>query len=226
MAQVTSPRVVAIEKAVLGKNQAAADRLRLRYARSGTLVINIMSSPGSGKTALLEKTLASLEGKFHVAVVVGDLATDNDARRLSGHGAETVQVTTGGYCHLDAGMVSKAVDEIVGDSLDLLIIENVGNLVCPSAFDLGEDFRIGLLSVTEGEDKPVKYPSLFSRVEVVIISKTDIAEVVGWNREAAMTALASAAPRAEVFELSSRSGEGLSSWITWLSDRIAAKKAR
>jgi hydrogenase nickel incorporation protein HypB len=225
MTETIAPRVVAIEKAVLGKNQAAADRLRDRYLRSKTLVINIMSSPGSGKTALLEKTLAQLGASFRTAVIVGDLATDNDARRLSGHGAEIVQVTTGGYCHLDAGMVTKAIDEIAGQDLDILIIENVGNLVCPSAFDLGEDLRIGLLSVTEGEDKPVKYPSLFSRVEAVVISKIDIADVVGWSRPDAIAALAVAAPRAKVFELSSRSGTGMDAWIAWISERIADKKA-
>jgi hydrogenase nickel incorporation protein HypB len=225
MAEVLAPRIVAIEKAVLGKNQAAADRLRKRYAGTKTLVINIMSSPGSGKTALLEKTLARLSGKYRTAVVVGDLATDNDARRLSGHGAEIVQVTTGGYCHLDAGMVAKAVGEIGTGDLDLLIIENVGNLVCPSAFDLGEDLRIGLLSVTEGEDKPVKYPSLFSRVEAVVVSKIDIAEVVGWNAADAKAALDTAAPQAVVFELSSRSGAGMDEWFSWLGQRIAEKKA-
>jgi hydrogenase nickel incorporation protein HypB len=224
MLDVTSPRVVVIEKAVLGKNQAMADRLRSLNHKNRTLSVNIMSSPGSGKTALLEATLTALRDKVRAAVIVGDLATDNDARRLSGHGSQIVQITTGGYCHLDAGMVKKALDELQPGDLDLLIIENVGNLVCPAAFDLGEDLRVGLLSVTEGEDKPVKYPSLFGRVDAVVISKIDIAEVVGWDRKIAHAAIRSAAPLAKVFELSPRSGAGMEAWLEYLVEQIAAKK--
>jgi len=224
MLEVIAPKIIEIERAVLGKNQEAADRLRSRHLAARTLAINIMSSPGSGKTALVETTLERIKGRFRAAVIVGDLATDNDARRLSGHGAEVVQITTGGYCHLDAGMVTRALDDIDCSGLDLLIIENVGNLVCPASFDLGEDLRVGLLSVTEGEDKPVKYPSLFARVDSVVFSKMDIADVVGWDPVAGHAAIGSAAPNARVFELSARTGMGVDAWIDWIGERIAVKR--
>ncbi|HEY3328953.1 MAG TPA: hydrogenase nickel incorporation protein HypB [Capsulimonadaceae bacterium] len=215
-----SPRVIAIEEAVQGKNQERADRNRQMFHDAGVLTINMMSSPGSGKTALLETTLARFEGRKKAAVIVGDLATDNDAQRLSGHGAEVVQITTGGYCHLDADMIARALSGIGLQGLDILIIENVGNLVCPATFDLGEDLKIGLVSTTEGEDKPLKYPSLFARVDAAVINKIDIGEIVGWDRAAAHFALGKAAPQAKLFELSARTGQGVDEWCTWLEGQM------
>jgi hydrogenase nickel incorporation protein HypB len=215
---------IEIEESVLGKNQEQADANRAKFKAAGTLAINLMSSPGSGKTALLEKTLERMAGRIPTAVIVGDVATDNDAKRLSGHGAQTVQITTGGYCHLDASMVQRALDSLSTDGLRLLIVENVGNLVCPAGFDLGEDFKIGLISVAEGEDKPAKYPSLFARVDAVVITKIDMAEIAEWNETAAYAALNSVAPDAPVFKTSSRTGDGLDAWCAWLEERIIAKR--
>jgi hydrogenase nickel incorporation protein HypB len=208
---------VKIEESVLDRNQEYADRIRTCFFNRGLRSINVMSSPGSGKTALLERLLETYKGNYKVAIIVGDLATDNDARRLSGRGAEVVQITTGGYCHLDAKMIEQTLEGFDLDELDLLVIENVGNLVCPAAFDLGEDVRVALLSVTEGEDKPLKYPSLFSRADVVVINKIDIAEVVEWDRAAAMDALHQVAPTALIFELSAKTGEGVREFCEWIA---------
>jgi hydrogenase nickel incorporation protein HypB len=186
------------------------------------LAVNVMSSPGSGKTALLEALLSRVEGRLRAAVIAGDCATDNDARRLGGRGAEIVQIVTGGYCHLDAEMISQALAQIDLDSTRLLFIENVGNLVCPAGFDLGEELKIGVLSVTEGEDKPLKYPSLFARVHAVIVNKIDIAEAVGWDRDKALEVIKTAAPSARVFEVSARTGAGLSDLLSWLESQLPA----
>jgi len=214
------PRVIEIEESVLGENQVLADAARHRFSDAKVLVINVMSSPGSGKTELLGRTLSLLEGRRQAAVIVGDLATDNDARRLSGRGADVSQITTGGYCHLDASMTERALEGIDLNKIDLLIIENVGNLVCPVSYDLGEDLKIALISTTEGEDKPLKYPSMFSRADVVIVNKIDIAEVVGWDRDVALSAVSQSAPQAKVFELSARTGQGVEEWTTWLESQM------
>src|SRR5580765_8310407 len=163
--------VVEVDQALLGKNLALAAQNRLRFRAHRLLVLNLLSAPGSGKTALLERTLTDLCGRLRIGVQVGDLQTDNDARRLSDRGAPVVQILTGGCCHLDASMIAQANEKFDLDQLDLLIIENVGNLVCPASYDLGEDLRVVLLSVTEGEDKPLKYPVLFRKADLVIITK-------------------------------------------------------
>jgi hydrogenase nickel incorporation protein HypB len=207
---------VEIGEAILGRNAEGAARNRERFLQAGVRVVNIVSSPGSGKTALLERTLLDLRDRLSVGVIVGDLETDNDARRLRDKGAPVVQITTGGYCHLEAGMVSRALDKLELDKLDLLIVENVGNLVCPAAYDLGEHLRVVALSVTEGEDKPLKYPTIFRNADAVVVTKMDLADAVGLDRDALRSSLLHAAPQARVFETSARSGAGLESWYGYL----------
>jgi hydrogenase nickel incorporation protein HypB len=180
------------------------------------LVLNVLSSPGSGKTALLERTLTDLGLRLPGAVIVGDLATDNDARCLRRAGVEVVQITTGNVCHLDAAMVERAASGLSLNAMRLLVIENVGNLVCPASYDLGEDVRVVLLSVTEGEDKPLKYPKIFKTAQAVVISKTDLSEAVAFDRAGALANLRCIAPQAEVFELSARTGRGLEAWYAYL----------
>jgi hydrogenase nickel incorporation protein HypB len=222
MCALITPRIIKIEESILEKNQHSADENRKMLLENGVLAVNIMSSPGSGKTALLEAILTRIAGRLRGAVIAGDCATDNDARRLSGRGAQIVQIMTGGYCHLDANMVKEALDRIDLEKTDIVFIENVGNLVCPAGFDLGENIKVGVLSVTEGEDKPLKYPSLFARVNAVVINKIDIAQAADWDRTAALDALGAAAPGTTVFEVSARTGEGLGSILTWLEARIPA----
>ena len=213
-------RTVVVRQAVLEHNDRLARELRDDFAARGLFAANIVSSPGSGKTTLLERTLADLRGRVRCAVIVGDMATDNDARRLRGNGAEVVQVETGDLCHLEASMVRRAADGLDLSGVRLLIIENVGNLVCPAAYDLGESLRVVLLSVTEGEDKPLKYPVMFRSAGAVVVTKTDIAEAVGFDRGAALTNLRRAAPQAQVMEVSARTGDGMDRWYEFLEERM------
>ncbi len=213
-------RILAIEEAVLAKNDQMAARNREEFKRRGIFVMNVVSSPGSGKTAFLARTLADLAGEIPTGVIVGDLATDNDARRLEGKGARVLQITTDGYCHLEANMIAAACDQMGLDGLKLLIVENVGNLVCPSTHDLGEDVRVALLSVTEGEDKPLKYPVLFKTCHVAVVSKMDLAEAVEFDREAALANLHGVAPQAQVFEVSAKTGLGMGAWYDFLRGRV------
>jgi hydrogenase nickel incorporation protein HypB len=223
---VETPRTVVVEQSLLGRNAARAARNRREFAARGLAVFNVLSSPGSGKTTLLARTLADLRGTLRSAVIVGDLATSNDARRFEAAGVDVVQVTTGGVCHLEAGMVRRAMERLDLAALDLLVIENVGNLVCPASFDLGERLRIVLLSVTEGEDKPYKYPVAFQGADAVVVTKIDIAGAVGFDRDAAMAAMADVAPKAAVFELSARTGEGLAAWYAFVRGRARAAAAK
>ena len=183
-------------------------------------MVNLLSAPGSGKTALLQRTLGELRAEMRGGVIVGDLATDNDARRLEEAEVAVVQITTGTICHLEADMIARAGREMDLDALDLLVIENVGNLVCPASFDLGEDLRVVLLSVTEGEDKPLKYPTLFKTANVVLISKMDLAAAVEFKREQALENIERIAPGARVFEMSAKTGQGLSTWYNFLRERV------
>ena len=185
----------------------------------GLKVLNVVSSPGSGKTTLLQKTLERLSGRVRAAVIVGDLATDNDAERLRSAGAPVIQITTGTLCHLEAEMVSRAMANLDLKNLDLLIIENVGNLVCPASFDLGESVRVALLSTTEGEDKPLKYPPIFQNADAVVLTKMDLAEAVEFNAAAARTNLRQASPRARLFETSAKTGLGMDTWCQFLAAR-------
>lgn len=207
---------VEIEEAVLGRNAELAAQNRLRFKSAGLHVVNIVSSPGSGKTALLERTLTDLRDSARIGVIVGDLQTDNDAQRLRGKGAPVVQIVTGSYCHLEASMVAEAAEKLELDGLSLLIVENVGNLVCPASYDLGEDLRVVLISTTEGEDKPLKYPVIFHNADVVLITKTDVAEAVGIDMDALRANTRQAAPQARILELSSRSGVGMGAWYNLL----------
>jgi len=209
-------RVVEVRQAILGKNDRLAERNRGFFHARGLLVLNVLSSPGSGKTTFLGETVRALAGQVKTGVIVGDLATDNDARRLRESGAPVVQITTGTVCHLEAEMVARALKQMDLNGLELLIIENVGNLVCPASYDLGEDLRVVLLSVTEGEDKPLKYPPMFQSADVVIISKMDLAQACDYNRETAISNLRRAAPKARVFETSAKTGQGMEAWTRYL----------
>ncbi len=209
-------RRIHVEKGVMALNDQYAAANRQRLEQAGVRAINVLSSPGSGKTTLLARTLQELKGQRRMAVIVGDLATDNDAQRLQVGGATAVQIQTGTFCHLEAAMVSRALDALELAELDLLFIENVGNLVCPAAYDLGENSRVVLFSTTEGEDKPLKYPRMFKSADLVLITKSDLTEVLGFDRALALENLRQVAPQAPVLEVSARSGEGLEGWYRYL----------
>lgn len=211
-------RRLTLQQAVLSRNNSQAERNRQHFQQHGLLVLNLLSAPGSGKTAVLEQ-LARLWPQAPIGVIVGDLATDNDARRLQAAGARAVQIRTGDLCHLEAEQVDQAFRQLDHHGLNLLVIENVGNLVCPTAFDLGEQLRLALLSVTEGEDKPLKYPALFQSADAVLINKTDLAEAAGFRREEALANLRAIAPQAVIFELSARQGSGFSPLLAWLQQQ-------
>jgi hydrogenase nickel incorporation protein HypB len=207
-----------VAAAILAKNDRLAADNRDRFSHAGILALNLLSSPGAGKTALLERTLVDLS--IPAAVIVGDLATDNDAARLKRVGARAIPIATGNVCHLEASMVGAALDRLDLDEIDLLFIENVGNLVCPAAYDLGEAMKVVLFSVTEGEDKPLKYPTTFKNADVVLLTKTDIAEAVGCDLALARQNVHAVAPQAELFELSARSGAGMTDWYFYLQTRL------
>lgn len=220
-------RIVELKKGILEKNDLHAGALRAAYAEAGVRVSNWVSSPGTGKTALLETLLAqALARGIAVAALVGDCATDNDAQRLARSGAPVRQIVTEGMCHLEADMVSQHLEGWALASLDLLVVENVGNLVCPSGFDLGEDTRVALLSVTEGEDKPLKYPQIFHSADVIVVTKTDIADAVEWDAESAYIALRSVNPVAPIIETSSRTGAGVDSLLDQLLSSVSAEDSR
>jgi hydrogenase nickel incorporation protein HypB len=214
---------IAIEQSILSKNDELAAALRKRFRESRTFVVNLLSSPGSGKTTLLEETLRRLAPRYRVAALVGDQATENDALRLRRSGAPVRQITTGEECRLDADMISNALEGWDVGRLDALFIENVGNLICPAEYDLGEDFRAVLFSVTEGEDKPLKYPLAFHTAHVTLVTKSDIAEAVGFDREAAHASIHEVHPGVPILELSSRSGAGFDDWIDLLDRHISEK---
>ena len=218
------PRLVHVRQRVLKQNDIAARALRELFHQAGTYVVSLVSSPGTGKTALLEQTLRLLAEKFRVAALVGDLATDNDAQRLARSGAPVKQITTGTVCHLEAEMVASALDGWRLDELDFLFIENVGNLVCPATFDLGEDLRLVLFSVTEGEDKPLKYPTIFNTADVALITKMDLAAVVEFDAAAAHRNIQAVRPGMEVFEVSAKSGAGMERWLSFLRSRREAAR--
>jgi len=215
---------IAVEKKVLNENQKIAAELRERFAEHRILVVNLISSPGSGKTTLLERTLARMDKGRRVALLTGDLQTENDATRLKQWGFPVKQIITGGTCHLDAKMIERHIAEWPLESFDLLIIENVGNLVCPSSYDLGEHAKIVMLSVTEGEDKPLKYPSIFVKSELMILSKVDLLPYVPFDAELAKRNARSMHPGIAIIETSSR-GDGIDAWMRWLEEKLAAVKS-
>jgi hydrogenase nickel incorporation protein HypB len=214
---------ILVEKKVLNENQKLASELREKFREHKILVVNIISSPGSGKTTLLERTLERLDKSRRIVVLTGDLQTENDAKRLAQWGFPVKQIITGGTCHLDARMIEKHLAEWPLETIDLLIIENVGNLVCPSSYDLGEHFKIVMLSVTEGEDKPLKYPSIFVKSELMILSKVDLLPYVPFSAELAKKNARSVHPGIEIIETSSK-GDGLAAWMEWLDAKLAAVK--
>ncbi len=211
------PRLVEVRRNVLKQNDVLARELRDRFGKAGVFVVSMVSSPGAGKTALLEKTLGLLRQRgLRVAALVGDLATDNDAARLARSGAPVRQITTGTLCHLEAAMVGKALEDWDLNELDFLFIENVGNLVCPSSYDLGENLRIVLMSVTEGEDKPLKYPTIFNTADVALITKADLATAVEFDEEAAARNIEAVRPGMEIRQVSAKTGANLEPLMDWL----------
>jgi hydrogenase nickel incorporation protein HypB len=215
----TSPRLVQVRQHVLKQNDQVARALRQRFRAAGVFAVSLVSSPGSGKTMFLEKLLCLLRETSRVAALVGDLATDNDARRLARSEVPVKQITTGTVCHLEAEMVRAALEDWPLEELDFLFIENVGNLVCPSSFDLGEALRLVLFSVTEGEDKPLKYPTIFNTADVTLITKKDLAAAVEFDAAAAHRNIQAVRPGMQVFELSAKSGEGMGEWLNYLHAR-------
>jgi hydrogenase nickel incorporation protein HypB len=211
---------VQVQTNVLTANQETAAENRAQFQSEGLLVINLMSSPGAGKTTLLEKTIAALKGRLQLAVIEGDLHTDLDAQRIRALGIRSHQITTGTVCHLDARMISRALKEFPVQGLDLLVIENVGNLICPASFDLGESLRVVLCSVAEGADKPRKYPVMFHKADVVLINKTDLAEASAVELTELMANVRQVNPAARIIAVSCRTGDGLSVWFEWLVNAV------
>lgn len=213
-------RLVEVRQKVLKQNDVVARAMRQRFHEAGVYVVSLVSSPGSGKTMFLEKTLSLVRQAGHrVSALVGDLATDNDAQRLARSGAPVRQITTGTVCHLEADMVEKALDGWNLADLDFLFVENVGNLVCPASYDLGEDLRLVLFSVTEGEDKPLKYPTIFNTADLAIVTKIELADAVGFDREAAYRNIRAVRPGMEILEVSAKTGQGMEGWGRFLMDR-------
>jgi hydrogenase nickel incorporation protein HypB len=210
------PRLVEVRKNVLKRNDLIAHEVRQRFRDAGLCAVSLVSSPGSGKTAFLEKTLTLLKTHYRVRALVGDLATERDAWRLGRSGAEVKQITTGTLCHLDAAMVASALEGWALEEIDFLFIENVGNLVCPASYDLGEDLRLVLISVTEGEDKPLKYPTIFNTADIAVISKIDLATAVEFDWDAARDNIQSVRPGMRVLHVSAKTGEGMDDWISFL----------
>ena len=213
-------RSLELRTSLLDKNDRLADRNRRYFRSRGLLALNLVSSPGAGKTTLLERTLDEFGREMKCAVLVGDLETDNDARRLHRPHAPVAQITTGDSCHLEADMVARGVEAIDLAGVRILFIENVGNLVCPASFDLGEEIRVVLLSCTEGEDKPLKYPPIFKTAHVVLLTKIDVAGVLGFDVAAATDNIRRIAPQARLIQLSARSGAGMAEWYELLRSSL------
>lgn len=211
--------VETVGRKVLHENERIASRLREQFLERKVLCLNLISSPGAGKTALLEKTLDALPRETKVAVLTGDVQTDNDARRLAKYGFPVRQITTAGTCHLDAAMVQREMASFDIEQIELLLIENVGNLVCPTSYDLGEAAKIVVLSVAEGDDKPLKYPGIFRKSELMVLSKIDLLPYVPFDRAAAIDNARSVNPQIQILELSSMSGAGMDAWMQWLERR-------
>jgi hydrogenase nickel incorporation protein HypB len=216
---VSNVIVEPLVRKVLSENDRIAGQLRQQFQQRNILCVNLISSPGSGKTMLLEKTLAAFGPEERVALLTGDVQTDNDARRLARYGFPVQQITTAGACHLDARMIEKHLAKWDLDSIDTLFIENVGNLVCPTSYDLGEEAKIVLLSVTEGEDKPLKYPGIFFKASLMVLTKTDLLPHLDFDRELAVANARSVHPEIEVIEVSCKTGAGMPEWREWLRAR-------
>ncbi|MEO8072300.1 MAG: hydrogenase nickel incorporation protein HypB [Acidobacteriota bacterium] len=219
---IAEPRLIEVRKNVLKQNDVLARELRSRFEAANVFVISLVSSPGSGKTAFLEKTLTLLKEKYKVAALVGDLETENDAIRLARADVPAKQIITGTICHLEAAMVEKSLADWDLEELDFLFIENVGNLVCPSSYDLGERLRVVLMSTTEGEDKPRKYPTIFNTADVAVITKMDLAEPCEFDRQVALDSIEAVRPKMRIFEVSSKTGAGMDEWLEFLKEKVIA----
>ena len=222
---LSQERIVRIERDILSKNDAYAHENRMRFARNGTFALNFVSSPGSGKTTLLCRAIAELKDRVPVAVIEGDQQTSTDAERIRATGVKAVQINTGKGCHLDAHMVGHALDGLPNEPGGLLFIENVGNLVCPAAFDLGEAHKVVVLSVTEGEDKPLKYPDMFAAADLMLLNKCDLLPYIEFDVAACMAAALRVNPRLQILTVSAKTGEGLAAFYAWIDARAAAARA-
>ena len=217
---------IKVIKNILGENDRIAAENQAMFQDKKVFVLNFMGSPGAGKTSVLEKTMEQLKDKIKMAVIEGDLFTSKDAERIDKYGVPVIQINTAGGCHLDANMVQKTVKEMNLDELDLLVVENVGNLVCPAEFPVGEDARAVVLSVTEGDDKPLKYPLMFKESEIALLNKVDLVPYCNFNMDSAKKHITSLHPGIEVLEVSCTKGQGIDEWCDWLLKKIAAKKGQ
>ena len=215
---------VKVVKRILEANELIAQENARLFAEHGIYVLNLMGSPGTGKTSLLERTLEALRGRWRIGVIEGDIATSRDAERIAQHGVPTVQINTGGACHLDGNMIRGALGEMDFDGIDLLIVENVGNLVCPAEFRIGEDDKAMILSVTEGEDKPLKYPLMFQVSSALLLNKIDLLPYVDFDVERLRENALKVNPRLEIMEISCKTGKGIERWIGWLEERAKRKR--
>jgi hydrogenase nickel incorporation protein HypB len=222
---MSEPRLVEVRRNVLKQNDLIARALREQFRTAGVFVVSLVSSPGSGKTTFLEKTLTELQPRYRVAALVGDLATENDAMRLARSNAPVKQITTGTLCHLEAAMVQNALQDWDLRQLDFLFIENVGNLVCPSSYDLGENLRLVLMSVTEGEDKPLKYPTIFNSADVAVVTKIELASAVEFDWDAARKNIQCVRPGMQIFRLSAKTGEGMDEYFNFLSQQLTEQRS-
>jgi hydrogenase nickel incorporation protein HypB len=220
-----NPRIVEVRKNILKKNDIAAARLRDRFQHTRLFVASFVSSPGAGKTSFLERTLTLASRDRRLAALVGDLATERDAERLRHSGVPVRQITTGTVCHLDAEMIERALQDWLPSDVEWLFVENVGNLVCPSSYDLGEHMRVVLLSVTEGEDKPLKYPTIFNTADVAVVTKIDLAAAVEFDRHALLRNIEQVRPGLEVLEVSAKTGEGFDRWMALVRQRADAARS-
>jgi hydrogenase nickel incorporation protein HypB len=214
---------IKIRKNVLDRNKNKANEVRALLREKNVLMVNMISSPGAGKTTLLEKTLENLKSKFKLAVIEGDITTDRDAQRLKGHGVPIVVINTEGGCHLDSHSISKVLPEFDLDNLDVIFVENVGNLVCPSHFDLGESFKLALVSTTEGDDKPIKYPMLFREAKAILLNKIDLIQYTNFNKSSFHTDLNNVNGKVPLFEVSCTQNLGMEKWYTWITNQIVSK---
>ncbi len=211
---------IEMNHAILAKNDSIAQELRQRFAENHVYVVDLLASPGSGKTSTILATIEALRDEFNIAVIEGDIASNVDARRIKDQGIAAVQINTGGACHLESAMLKRAVDALDLERLDLIIIENVGNLVCPTDFDLGENIKVMILSVPEGDDKPLKYPGVFQAANAVILNKVDTMPVFNFNREAFETAVQQLNPGVPIFPIAATKADGVNDWAEWLAERI------
>jgi len=213
-----------LSRPILARNEALAQRNRERLAAAGVFALDVLASPGAGKTSTILATIAALRDRYRIAVVEGDIASKVDAEKVKSHGIPAVQINTGGACHLEADMVSRAFDALPMDDLDLVILENVGNLVCPTEFDLGQGSRIVILSVPEGDDKPLKYPGIFAQSEAILLNKIDAMPIFDFDEAAFVDAVRHLNGTAPIFRMSAKTGEGVAEWAEWLAERIEGAK--